>query len=215
MGAQLDGEYALHTSRRRLRAWPGECGGRRSAGLGVCFLRLPPPTSDLARRRERRAARLDGEFASYASRRLRARPGRGGGGELSWTGSWLSTPLAADFGPGPPAEAAAGRGVCFLRLPPKTSGLARRRRRQGAQLDGGISSTPRADDFGPGQEVVVDGRAAGRGAFYASRRRLRVSPGEGGGGARCLGQEFAFLSSTHRPLDTRPSYARSPVPTPS
>ena len=42
----------------------------------------------------------------YASRRqLRASgwPGGGGGGALSWTGSWLSMPPAADFGPGPEA----------------------------------------------------------------------------------------------------------------
>ena len=56
-----------------------------TAVRGVCFLRLSPPTSDLAR--------------------------RGGGGALSWTGSLLSTPLAA------------------------TSGLARRRQRRGARLD--------------------------------------------------------------------------------
>ena len=39
--------------------------------------------------------------AFYATRRrLRAWPGGGGGGARSWTGSLLSTPLAADFGPG-------------------------------------------------------------------------------------------------------------------
>ena len=74
----------------------------------------------------------------------------------------------------------------FARLSP-TSGLARMGRRRGAQLDG---------EF----------------AVYASRRRLRASPGGGGGGARCLGPEFAFLSFTHQPLDARPSYAWSLVP---
>ena len=49
----------------------------------------------------RRGAQLDGDFAFYASR--------------------LRLPK---FGPG--SEAAAGRGVCFLRLPPPTLGLARR-----------------------------------------------------------------------------------------
>ena len=78
--------------------------------------------------------------------------------------SLLSTPLAADFGPGP-EEAAGGRTGgrrCFFQLPslwPPTSGLARRRRRRGAQLDG---------EF----------------AFNASRHQLRAWPGWGGGGAR-------------------------------
>ena len=40
-------------------------------------------------------------------------------------------------------------------------------------------------------------------------------PGWGGGGVRCLGVEFAFQSFTHWPLDGRPSYARSLIPTPS
>ena len=100
-------------------------------------------------------------------------------------------PLAADFGPGP--EAAAGRGVCFLRLPPSTSGLARRGRRQGAQLEIFLS-TPRVADFGPGpgggrqRGAQLDGEFA----VYASRRQLRALPGWGGGGARCLGLEFCF-----------------------
>ena len=189
----------------------------------------------------------------------------------------LSTPLAADFGLGP--DAAAGRGACFLLLPPSTSGMARRRRRRGAQLatilftphaaqvglllprwnltlprmppptpvlswTGSLHSTPPAVDFGPGSEGAAAGRAAGDISFYASRRRLWAWPGggrrrgaqldgefavyasrrrvgadfgprpEGGGGARCLGPEFAFFPFTHRPLDARPSYARSLVPTP-
>ena len=47
-----------------------------------------------------------------ARRELRASPG--GGGQHSWTEIFLSTPLAADFWPGPEAEAerrAAGRGI--------------------------------------------------------------------------------------------------------
>ena len=139
-----------------------------ATGRGVCFLRLPPSTLGLARRRRRRrGAQLDGDVSFYASRRrLRAWPGGGGGGGRSWTG------------------------VCFPSLAPLTSGLAQRRRRRGAQPDGGL-------------------------AVYASRRRLWASPGGGGGGAGCLGPEFAFLSFTHRPLDARYSYARSLVPTPS
>ena len=41
----------------------------------------------------------------------------------------ISTPLTANFGPDPEAAAegrSAGRGVCFLRLSPQTSGLALR-----------------------------------------------------------------------------------------
>ena len=132
----------------------------RSAGRGVCFLRLPPPTSGLARRRQQRGARLDREL--------------------------LRTPLSlADFGPGPEAAAegrSAGRGVCFLRLSPPTLGLARIRRQDGefafyasrrrlrAWLGGGgcgarswvqiFLSTPRAADFGPRPEGAVEGRAA-------------------------------------------------------
>ena len=102
-----------------------------AAWQGVCSLRLSPQTSGLARMGRRRDAQLDGEFALYASRRrLRALPGGGSGGLRSWMGSLLSTPLAADFGPGPEAAAegsAAGLGVFLLRLSPPTSGLARRR----------------------------------------------------------------------------------------
>ena len=57
--------------------------------VSVCSLRLSPPTSGLAWRGHRRDAQLDGEFASYASRRrLRAGPG---GGAHSWTETFLST----------------------------------------------------------------------------------------------------------------------------
>ena len=84
-----------------------------AAGQGLCSLRLSPPTSGLAWRR-----RQDGEFAFYASRRrLWAWPGGGGGGGArSWTEMFLSTPRAADFGPGPEGAAeggAAGREFAF------------------------------------------------------------------------------------------------------
>ena len=113
----------------------------------------------------------------------------------SWTGNLFFTPLAADIGPGPEEAAgvrAAGRGVCSLRLSPAsppTSGLARRRRWRGAQLDGEFStplianfgaagpegtggartqgswtgnllSTPLATDFGPGPEGAGEGCSA-------------------------------------------------------
>ena len=177
--------------------------GRRLRALG------------LARSRRQRGVQLDGAFASYASRpRLRAWPGGGGGGVRSWTESFLSTPLAANFGPGPEGAAeggAAGPPVCFLRLSLPTSGLARRRRRRGTQLDGefafyasrrrlrawpgggggGACSwtesliSTLAADFGPGRDGVARGaRMDGAFAFYASRRRLRAWPGWGGGGDR-------------------------------
>ena len=127
-------------------------GGVRGAGAGR-LLPLPywmrsttpppllPPTSSLARRRWRRGAQLDGELAFYGSRRrLRALPGGGGGGALSWTGGLLSLPLAAIFGPGPGGAAegcAGGREVCFLRFSQSTSGLARRGRRRGSLRNGG------------------------------------------------------------------------------
>ena len=73
--------------------------------------------------------------ALYASRRqLRARPRGGGGGALSWTGSLLSTPPAADFGPGPEG------------------------RRRGVQLDRELLPMPLADNFGP---CPTEGGAAG------------------------------------------------------
>ena len=86
-------------------------------------------------------------------------------------------PLAADFGLGPEAVVegcAGGREVCFLCFSPPTSGLARRRRRRGAQLD---------REF----------------AFPASRRRrLRAWPGGGGGGAAYETESLLFIWS--RPL---------------
>ena len=106
--------FALYAFRRRLWAWPGEGVGGRAAGRRVCFLRLSPPASGLARRR--RAAQLDGDISFHSSRRrlrdwpgggaegraagrgillcssrhrLRAWPGWGGGGARSWTRSLL------------------------------------------------------------------------------------------------------------------------------
>ena len=58
--------------------------------------------------------------------------------------------------------------------------------------------------------------AARRGAVYASRHRLRTSPGGGAvEGRAAWARSFGFLSFTHRPLDARPSYARSLDPRPS
>ena len=140
---------------------PERTAEERSAGRGVCSLRLSPPISSLARRRRRPGLALSWteSFAFYASRRrLRAWPAGGSGGARSLTGSLLSTPLAADFGPGPEAmaeERSAGRGVCFLRLSPPFLDLARRGRRTAAQLDGDL-------------------------AFYGSCRRISAWPGGGG-----------------------------------
>ena len=50
---------------RRRQRWGVRSWSR--ARLGVCFLRLSQPTSDLAKRGRQMEARLDGEFAFYAS----------------------------------------------------------------------------------------------------------------------------------------------------
>ena len=97
----------MYASSSLLRAWPGGgSGGARSwtgsllctplaanfgpgpeaaAGRGVCFVFLSPQTSDLALRRQRRGALLDGEISFHSHCRLRAWPGGGSGGALSWT----------------------------------------------------------------------------------------------------------------------------------
>ena len=83
------------------------------------------------------SAQLDGEFASYASRR-RPRAWPGGGEPRSWTEIFLSTPLAADFGTGPEVG------------------------RRGAQLDEEFCHTPLATDFGPSPDGAAGRRAGGR-----------------------------------------------------
>ena len=96
----------------------------------------------------------------------------------SWTGNRLSTALAADFGPCPEAAGegrSAGQGVCFLGLSPPSSGLARRGRRRGAQVD---------EKF----------------AFYASRSQLRAWPGGGAGGAAYETGSLLFIVFGSRPL---------------
>ena len=161
-GAQLDWEFGLYASRRppaagRLRAGTEAATKGCEAGRGVCLVRLSSPTTGLARRGRRRGAHT----------------------LLSWKGSLLSAPPAADFGPGPEAAAegcAAGRGVCFLRLQPPTSGLAQRRRRRGFKF---------SDDS------PLDGEFA----LYASRRQLRARPGGGGRGTCSSGWTGSLLST--------------------
>ena len=71
-GAQLDGKFGFYASRPPTSGpgpGPEPAAKGRAAGRGVCFLRLSPPTSGLARRGRRRGAQLDGEFPFYASRR--------------------------------------------------------------------------------------------------------------------------------------------------
>ena len=141
----------------------------------------------------------------------------------SGTGGAPATPLAADFGPGQECaeEGRSARlGGCFLRLPPPTSGLARRRQRRGALLDRKLLSTPLAD-FGPGPEAVAGrgvcflhlppstlglaqrgrlrgpGRAAGDISFYSSRRRLWAWLGGGRRRGAQLDGEFALYASCH------------------
>ena len=81
----------IYASRCQLRAWPWGGGGGPAGGVrswtGVCFLSLSPPTSGLAQR------------------------GCSAGG--CWTGSLLSTPLAADFGPAPEGAAYSRHFICF------------------------------------------------------------------------------------------------------
>ena len=183
-------------------------------------LRLSPPTSGLARSVRRGGAQLDWEFAFHASRRrLRARPGGGGGGVCSWTGSRFVrlSPPTPGLAEGAAEGRSAGLGVCFLRLSPPTPGLARRGRRTGAQLDGefalhasrrrlrawpggggrteSLLSTPPAVVFGPGSEGAAAGRAAGDISFYASHRRLWAWPWGGRRRGAQLDGEFAVYAS--------------------
>ena len=55
-GAQLDGEFAFYSSRRRLRSWPGGGGGGMRSWTGSLLSTAPPPTSVLARRGRWRGA---------------------------------------------------------------------------------------------------------------------------------------------------------------
>ena len=132
---------------------------------------------------------------------LRAWPGGGGEGVHSWTGHLLSTPLAADFGPGSEAAAegsSAGRGVCFVRLSLPTSGLALRGRRRGAQVDGEFALhasrrrlTSGLARRGRRRGGLRDGESA---VFIVSRCRslLRACPGADGEGA--YGQRVCTLA---------------------
>ena len=130
----------IYASRRRLRAWHGGGGGPpaegRSAGREGFFLRLSPPTSPEPGPKEavERCAAGQGVCAAGQGVCLRAGAPPGSGpeeaaeGPVSWTWSLLSTPLAADFGPGPEARLRGGESA-FHRLSklPTASGLARRR----------------------------------------------------------------------------------------
>ena len=144
-----------------------------AVGRGVRFLRLSPPTSALGRRGRRRGAQLDGEFASYASRR-RLGPDQVRHQESAAEGAlhFLSTPLAADFGPGP--EAAVER----------CGGMH--------SWTGSSLSTPfrLAADFGPNLEAAEERGAAGR---DSSRRRLLAWPGGGAADVRSAGRGVRFL----------------------
>ena len=102
-----------------------------------------------------------------------------GGRSRSWTGNLLPTPLAADCRPGPEAAAegrAAGRGVCPLRLSPPTLGLARRRRRRGAQLDVELAIFSPPTSGLARRRRRMGAQLDGEFALYASRRRLRAWP---------------------------------------
>ena len=100
-GGALTGSWTGSLLSTPLAANFGPCPERaaegRSAGLGVHFLRLLPPTSGLARRRQRRGARLDRESLCTPSGQARRR-------RRSWTGSLLRRRLRArpggdvDFG---------------------------------------------------------------------------------------------------------------------
>ena len=103
----------LHTSRRRLWAWPGGGGGGVHSWTG--YLLRTPFAADFGPGLEarRRGVLLDWELLpTPLAPSTSAWPGGGGGRERSWTGS------------------------CFVRLSPLTSGQARKRRRRGGLRDG-------------------------------------------------------------------------------
>ena len=139
-------------------------------------------------------------FSLYACRsQLRAWPGGGDGGARSWTGSLLSTPRAADIGPGSEGGAeghVAGLGVSFLRLLSPTLGLGRGRRWRGAHLDG---ATPNPTSGLVWRRQQRGAQLDGEFAFYASRHRLRAWPGAspevGGGGVCSLSWTGSLLST--------------------
>ena len=164
-GAQLDLVFAFYAPRRRLRVRPGGAAVGCAAGHGIALYASRRRLRAWRRVRRRGAHwQLDGESAFNASRRqLRALPGEGGGGALSWTGSSLSTPPAADVGPGPEEATegcAAGQGIALYAFgpgpeaaaeldgefaSPPTSGQARRRRRlRESQQSGQDCSAERA-----------------------------------------------------------------------
>ena len=135
-----------------------------TAGLPIytCWLvsvyppRLSPPTSGLARRGRRWGAQLEGDVSFHCSpptsglarrgrRRFRAWLGGGGGGALIWTGSLLSTPLAADFVPGPEKASEGCAPGSWVAAPLAVCHLL---------------CTPLAANFGPGPEEAAAGRAA-------------------------------------------------------
>ena len=115
----------------------------------------------------------------------------------SWTGNLLSTPLAADFGPCTEAALegrSAGQGVCFLCLSPPTSGLARRGRRKGVQVDGKFAfhAPSRA-----GPEGAAERWHTKRGVWFSSSLGVThcfrvLRPGDNGEGA--YGQRVCILA---------------------
>ena len=82
-----------------------------------CFRRRRNRRRRTRRRRNLRRRRSLCRRLHPSCCRLQAWPGGGGGGERSWTGSWLTAPRAADFGPFPEAAAEGRptrRGFCSL-----------------------------------------------------------------------------------------------------
>ena len=173
---------------------------------GISCLRFSPPTSGLARRRQwrGRGAQLEGGVAFNASGpQLRAWPRGGSGGVLSWTGSLLSTALAANFGPGPEGclrGAQLGGELALswagdVRLWQPTSGLAglaRRRRRRGGLRDGEctlhcLSESPTGTVSGLARRRRRRGIWTKELHPCASRRRLRADDGLAGRTAAAAG----------------------------
>ena len=120
----------------------------------------------------------------------------------SWTGSLLSAPLAADFGPCPNAAAegrSAGQGVClFVRFSlGRVFSDSRNVQKQATKSDTS-GHCLLATNFGPGPEAAAEGCTAGREVCFLrssppSRRRLQAWPGGGGGGALSWTEGLFFL----------------------